>query len=125
MNGNKIFLDTNAIVSVLKGNSLLHSKIKDADWVGASIISQIEFLSFKDLSGDDRDLFYNFSRRIDIIGINKTDEELISKIISLRNSYKIKLPDAVIAATSSLHGAVLLTADKELLKIKQVISSGF
>ncbi len=83
------------------------------------------FLSFKDLSGDDKDLFYDFSRRIDIIGINKTDEELISKIISLRNSYKIKLPDAIIAATSSLHGAVLLTADKELLKIKQVKSSGF
>ncbi len=125
MNGNRIFLDTNAIVAILKGNTRLHSIIKDANWIGASVISQIEFLSFKDLSHEDRDLFIGFSERIDIIGLNKNDVDLINTIILLRDKYKIKLPDAIIAATSSLHGAILLTADKELLKIKQVKSSGF
>lgn len=41
MNGKKFLLDTNAIVSLLKGNQALVECVEEAEWVGTSIISKI------------------------------------------------------------------------------------
>ncbi|WP_225226050.1 hypothetical protein [Komarekiella delphini-convector] len=49
MNGNRYVLDTNAIVSLLQGSSQLIQLLQDADWIGVSVISQIEFLAFSGL----------------------------------------------------------------------------
>ena len=43
-----------------------------------------------------------------------------SKTIELRKKYCIKLPDAIIAATSIVYGIPLVTADKGFLKIKEL-----
>jgi len=116
MSGKRFILDTNAIVSLLKGNKYLVSSIEHAEWVGISIISKIEFLAFPDLSEPDARLFEEFQRRVDIIDLNENDEKLISKIINTRKKYKIKLPDAIIISTAITHNCTLLTADKELRK---------
>ncbi len=58
MNGNNRFLlDTNAIVVLLQGNAKLSQLLCTADWIGISVISQIEFLAFSGLTQDDCDLF--------------------------------------------------------------------
>jgi tRNA(fMet)-specific endonuclease VapC len=54
MNGNRYLLDTNAIVALLQGNSQLIQLLQNADWIGISVISQIEFLAFSGLSQGDR-----------------------------------------------------------------------
>ncbi|MEK0183044.1 hypothetical protein [Microcoleus anatoxicus] len=41
MSGNRYVLDTNAIVALLQGNIQLVELLKDADWIGVSVISQI------------------------------------------------------------------------------------
>lgn len=46
MSGNRYVLDTNAIVALLQGNSQLIQLLQNADWIGVSVISQIEFLAF-------------------------------------------------------------------------------
>ncbi len=46
MNGKRFLLDTNAIVSLLEGNTALVECVEEAEWVGISIISKIEFLAF-------------------------------------------------------------------------------
>ena len=46
-----------AIVALLQGNSQLIQLLQNADWIGVSVISQIEFLAFSGLSQDDRQLF--------------------------------------------------------------------
>lgn len=60
MSGNRYLLDTNAIVALLQGNPQLIQVLQNADWIGVSVISEIEFLAFSGLSQDDRLLFNSF-----------------------------------------------------------------
>jgi predicted nucleic acid-binding protein len=121
MNGRRYILDTNAIVALLKGNEFLLDCIEQAEWVGISIISKIEFLAFPDLTESDGKLFKEFQGRIDVIDLSHIDEYLISKIIDIRKSYKkIKLPDAIIISTAIMNDCTLITADKELQKVDEI-----
>jgi tRNA(fMet)-specific endonuclease VapC len=121
MNGRRYILDTNAIVALLKGNESLLNSTEQAEWVGISIISKLEFLSFPDLTESDSKLFKEFQRRINVIDLSHMDEYLISKIIDIRKSYKkIKLPDAIIISTAIMNNCTLITADKELHKVDEI-----
>ncbi|MEH2001896.1 MAG: hypothetical protein V7L00_24720 [Nostoc sp.] len=60
MSGSRYLLDTNAIVALLQGNLQLLQFLQNSDWIGISIISQIEFLAFSGLSQGDRQLFQQF-----------------------------------------------------------------
>jgi tRNA(fMet)-specific endonuclease VapC len=118
MSGNNRFLlDTNAIVALLKGNDQLSQLLRDADWIGISVISQIEFLAFSGLTQDDCDLFSQFLQRVAVIELGAKDEGLIAKIIEIRQQYRLKLPDAVIAAMAIQNSAILVTADREFAKV--------
>jgi hypothetical protein len=64
MSGNRYLLDTNAIVALLQGNTQLIQVLRNADWIGVSVISQIEFLAFSGLSQTDRQLFQQFLQRV-------------------------------------------------------------
>ncbi len=50
---------------------------------------------------------------------------LITDISQIRMAYKLKLPDAIIAATSIANNASLITADKGFDKVKQLTIVGF
>ncbi|MFY7805843.1 MAG: hypothetical protein ACOVQ7_20735 [Limnoraphis robusta] len=41
MSGNRYLLDTNAIVALLQGTTQLVQLLRNADWIGISVISQI------------------------------------------------------------------------------------
>ncbi len=71
MSGNRYVLDTNAIVALLQGNSQLIQLLQNADWIGVSVISEIEFLVFSGLSQDDRQLFQQFLQRVEVVGLTK------------------------------------------------------
>jgi tRNA(fMet)-specific endonuclease VapC len=117
MNGNRYVLDTNAIVSLLQGSSQLIQLLQYADWIGVSVISQIEFLAFSGLSQEDRQLFEQFLQRVELISLVASDTVLIKKIIEIRQQYRLKLPDAVIAAMTIQNSASLVTADLEFTKV--------
>ena len=120
MNGRRFILDTNAIIFLLKGNKILLDTIKDADWVGISVISKIEFLAFPGLSESDSRLFEEFQERVDIINLVDGNQDLLSNIIKIRKSYKIKLPDAIIISTAITNNSILITADKQLKRVAEV-----
>jgi predicted nucleic acid-binding protein len=125
MNGNRFLLDTNAVVSLLDGNTYINNLITRADWIGVSIITVIEYISFTELSLDDMVLLNSFLERIDIIELTGDNLSLISEIAQIRMAYKLKLPDAIIAATSIANNASLITADKGFNKVKQLTIVGF
>ena len=51
MSGNSWFvLDTNAVVSLLAGNRELSAQLEEAEYIGISVISYLEFLAFDGLS---------------------------------------------------------------------------
>jgi predicted nucleic acid-binding protein len=117
MSGNRYVLDTNAIVALLQGNIQLVELLKDADWLGVSVISQIEFLVFPGLTQDDRQIFEQFLQRVEVLGLVAMDAVLIQKIIEIRQQHRLKLPDAVIAAMAIQNSASLVTADREFAKV--------
>lgn len=117
MSGNCYVLDTNAIVALLQGNVQLVQLLQHANWIRISVISQIEFLVFSGLTEADRQLFQQFLQRVDVVGLTSGDVALIEKIIEIRQQYRLKLPDAVIAALAIQHSASLVTADQEFAKI--------
>ncbi|MEH1852640.1 MAG: type II toxin-antitoxin system VapC family toxin [Nostoc sp.] len=117
MSGNRYVLDTNAIVALLQGNSQLIQLLQDADWIGVSVISQIEFLAFSGLSQEDCQLFEQFLQRVEVVNLVASDAVLIKKIIEIRQQYRLKLPDAIIAAMAIQNSASLVTADQEFAKV--------
>jgi len=117
MSGDRYLLDTNAIVALLQGNSQLTQLLKNADWIGISVISQIEFLAFSGLNQVDRQLFQEFLQRIEVIDLASTGADLVEKIIEIRQQFRLKLPDAIIAAMAIQNSADVVMADQEFAKV--------
>ena len=80
----------------------------------------MEFKSFSNISKQDLELFDEFASGINIIDLLATKEGLKSKIIEMRNQYRLKLPDAIIAASAIVNDIVLITADKGFKKVEEL-----
>lgn len=117
MSGKRYQLDTNAIVALLKGSTALVELLQDAEWIGISVISQIEFLAFSQISEEDRRLFEQFIERVEVINLVADNNSLIEQIIQIRIQYRLKLPDAIVASSALQARAILVTADKEFVKV--------
>jgi len=120
MSGNRFLLDTNAVIALLQGNKQLLLLLNAADWIGVSIISKLEFLSFSEITNDDINLFGKFLQKVDVIDLCNDENNLISRVIEFRKTYNIKLPDAIIAASAHYSNAVLVSKDKSLGKINNI-----
>jgi tRNA(fMet)-specific endonuclease VapC len=120
MTGNRYLLDTNAVIALLQGNQQVLQQLQNSGWIGISIISQLEFLSFSGLTESDRQLFNQFLQQIEIIGLNPAQPDLIDLITQLRQTYRLPLPDVIIAATAIQANASLITADQQLKTIQEV-----
>lgn len=114
MNGTNYFLDTNAIIALLNGNKAIENAINNANWLGVSVINIVEFLSFSNLTLNDKKVFETFLQRVFIINLTFEDHiDMINTAATLRISYKLKLPDAIIAASTILNNSILITNDKQ------------
>lgn len=114
MNGSKLLIDTNIVLYFLQGHSEL-TKILTEYHLAVSFISELELLSFGKLSPEDDSLIKTFLKFVYIIDINHS---IKSKTVELRATKKLKLPDAIIAATAISQNIPLMTADKDFSKIK-------
>ncbi|MBO3464126.1 type II toxin-antitoxin system VapC family toxin [Aetokthonos hydrillicola Thurmond2011] len=117
MSGDRYLLDTNAIVALLQGTPQLIQLLQNADWIAISVISQIEFLAFSGLGQNDRQLFQQFIQRVEVIDLAANDTVLLEKIIEIRQQFRLKLPDAIIAAMAIQNSASLVTADQQFAKV--------
>ena len=120
MSGARLLLDTNAVVALLSGTSAVEEEVFAASFVGVSVIARLEFLAFSGLSQNDKDLFESFCRRAEVIGLTRDDLELQETAVRLRRDFGLKLPDAIIAATALTQKAVLVTADEDFNRVKDL-----
>ncbi len=114
---NRYLLDTNAVIALLAGNPSLNARIANADWVGISIITKLEFLAFPGIQDADIALFAEFESRVDVVDIANSNMQLISDSIRYRREKQVKLPDALIIACGSSNQARVLTVDRQLLNL--------
>lgn len=116
MNGRYLF-DTNAIIALLKGNFELGNLTQESSWIGISVIAEVEFLSFSNLSPDDDALFKILKSRITVVSLDSLNIDLIQKIIEIRRVFNVKLPDAIIAGSAIVEKSTLVTNDHVFSKI--------
>lgn len=104
--------DTNILIYLL--NNRLVGKLPSGRY-GYSVIIEIELLSFPALTTEDIEIISSYLSNITLINLTPAIKQ---KSISLRRTYRIKLPDAIIVASAIEAGAVLLTNDIALHKIE-------
>ena len=118
MNGTKYFIDTNAIIALLNGNKTIENAVQQANWLGISVVTIIEFLSFKNLTANDKQVLFRFLQRVSIVNLSYPGNlDLINQSSLLRILHKLKLPDAVIASSSIINKAILIANDKKIFKV--------
>ena len=108
MSGDSIVIDTSLIINLFNGVTEVQQLI-DGRNLFVSIISEIEVLSFFGLSITDKELIKDFLSKCHIVDIEPAIKDLT---INIRSNTKIKLPDAVIAATAIYYDLPLFTIDK-------------
>lgn len=116
MNGNNILLDTNIILYLLSGDQTI-ADFLNKNHVYVSFVTELELLGFVGLKQDEKLIIEGLLSDCTIIDINS---EIKKGVIELRKSYKIKLPDAIIAATASSLNIPLMTSDKQLKKLNEL-----
>lgn len=107
-------VDTN--IFILLFNSQLADPIPEGV-LGYSVITEIELLSFPRLSEEDEALICD---RLSALYRVTLETDIAQKTISLRRQYRLKTPDAIIAASALVKDAVLLTNDKQVSKVDTI-----
>ena len=113
----KLLLDTNAVIALLNENGEIIASVNDADEIFISIINELEFKSFSNLSLHDVEVFDAFISQVTVLNLQASNVVLKNKIIEIRNVYKLKLPDSIVAASAIVNNALLITADKTFKKV--------
>lgn len=115
MSGIDYIADTNAIVYLLAGNSCMRPFLQKK--LAVSVITVMELLSFPGIDENEEITIREFLKNCDVLDISETVRE---KTISIRRKYKLKLPDAIIAATAFENNIPLLTADTGFLRVTSI-----
>ncbi|PKL40261.1 MAG: PIN domain nuclease [Candidatus Riflebacteria bacterium HGW-Riflebacteria-1] len=107
-------LDTNIILYHLGGK--LKRPLPNGRFI-VSFVTEIELLSYPSLELAEEKVIRNFLKRIQVIGI---DQEITEKTILLRRKFKLKTPDAIVAATASVYDSCILTNDAHFQRIDEL-----
>jgi toxin FitB len=104
-------IDTNILSDYIKGAlpQKTRNVLRKQSIIRISFITKIELLCWK----EHEDVIKNF---ISICSVENITEEIINKCISIRRSYAIKLPDAIIAATAISENLTLITGNSKDFK---------
>lgn len=113
MNGiNTLVLDTNIVIYLLNGDGAIADLLNDK-LIAISIVTEMELLSYP-ISKDQERIIRNFISECQVVEINHIVKE---RAIFLRRKFKVKLPDAIVAATADYLNVPLLTADSDFGKL--------
>ena len=108
--GAQYLADTNVIIDLVLGRL----PVASATWLDAqlmaqqvavSVITRIELLG-KLVPAPEAAFLQSFVQSVNVLSL---DEAVIQQTIRLRQQYRVKLPDAIIAATALTPGLPLLT----------------
>jgi len=116
MNGRNLLLDTNAIIALLDGNKIV-IELANNNILHISFVSELESLSYQKLTAQEKTVIQNLLDDCIIIELNSEIKKLT---VILRTKYKLKLPDAIIAATAYYYQLPLISADKAFSKVNEI-----
>ncbi|MCF8361302.1 MAG: type II toxin-antitoxin system VapC family toxin [Prolixibacteraceae bacterium] len=106
MNGK--IVDTNILIYLSKKQLDFYKVALPNDKLFMSVITYMEVLGYRFQNSFEKDFVEKICEYIPVIGIDKS---IVEKVISIRQNHKIKLPDAIILATSLVNKYSLITAN--------------
>lgn len=115
MNGIDFFADTNFLIHIHQGNPLVENFLDYS--FATSFITEIELLGAFSINKNQKKALKELLNDCVIIDLNQNIKELC---INLRQKYKIKIPDSIIAASSIVYNLPLLTSDADFKIIKEL-----
>jgi predicted nucleic acid-binding protein len=112
MNG-KYVLDTNTVIYHLRGLRPWAGFIKELrpSNIFVSVITRMELLAWDDLTAAGERQIRSL---LDSLNITSLSDAIETEAISLRRKARLKLPDAIVAATAVVFEATLVTNDKAM-----------
>jgi|SRR5699024_5100187 len=116
MSGNKIVADTSLLVNFFNGIDI-SKKVMQGQHLWISCITEIELLSYSGLTEDEENLIRSFLSACNIVDLHSSIRELA---INIRKHQKLKVPDAIIAATSIYLDMPLVTMDSDFKKLSDL-----
>ena len=111
----ELLLDTNAVVKLLRGDSRLQQITSSANRLCISVVTLLEFRSFRGLTANDSNIFNRWAARIDVIDLRHDAPNLLDAIVAIRLGKALRLPDAIIAGTAVALSLQLVTNDQQLI----------
>lgn len=111
--GKRYLIDSNALIEfvgkLLPANAYVElSAIIDEEF-NISFINRIEVMAHHSAGA----AWDNFLNQANVLGI---DDDIISQTIKIRKARKIKIPDAIVAATALTNGLILVTRNVDDFK---------
>jgi len=114
----KYLWDTNTAIYFLQeqfpsnAEQFIDSTLQDST-PSISVITEIELLCWKNASEEELEVMHNFINGVTIFNLEDATKY---KTVEIRKVHKIKLPDAVIAATALVYKQILLTRNTKDFK---------
>ena len=110
MGESEYLIDTNVEIEYI-GASLPEKALSKLDTIinsqfYISVINKIELFGFSGLTENETEKFTLFIDSAINIGLNR---DVVNMTIEIRKAFKIKIPDAIIAATALTYDLVLIT----------------
>ncbi len=106
-----VLLDSNAVIYIAKGELDIDTLFDEDELYCISIITYMEVLGYLFETKEEESVMTKLLSLFEIVYI---DEAIAAKVIEIRRKYKIKLPDAIICATSMCTNTILCTNDIRL-----------
>jgi hypothetical protein len=115
-------LDTNCLIYYFKGEekviNLIQNLILERTPIFISIITKVEVLAYPEITPGEEKTFLEMMKNMILI---EFDDKLTNFVVNIRKKHKIKLPDAIIAATSLYTNSTLITRNiKDFSRIKEL-----
>lgn len=116
MSGNSFFLDTNALVYWVEGHPVLDRILASED-LHISVVTEMELLSNPH---DDTSQLARKQELVSQFHLMELTTQIKEIAIDIRRRYRLKLPDAIIAASAIFRDFPLISADKDFAKVKEL-----
>ena len=117
MNSNNLFLlDSNIAMYLLNGDTKAFDLLNDAA-TALSFVSEIELLGWPNITENEKRVIEKFIASCYYFDYSQAIKK---RVIELRIKYKLKLGDSFIIATAIEYDLILVSADKQFSKVKEL-----
>jgi predicted nucleic acid-binding protein len=108
MSGRKLLIDSNIVIYLAKKQLLPEAFLRNDDVLFISDVTFMETLGYAFADATEMQETQNL---VSILIRTPIEEAIVQKVLALRQNHRIKLPDAIIAATALVHDYILVTRD--------------